>query len=83
MQFIEVDKLPIFDWINRTRYETQSKLEEFMAMNIKYARVVLDEGEYASVNSAYQCIRHAAIRANHPILVSCICGEVYLMRTDM
>ena len=83
MQFIKVDELPYFDRHGKPRRYIQSKLKEFMDMNTKYAKVVLEEGEYTSAWTAFSSIKGAVHYAEHPIIVSYRSGDVYLMRTDM
>ena len=57
--------------------------QEFMKMNVKYARVDFNELEYASVQSAYTNLRRAATDQNRPLYVTIINGEIYFVRMDM
>ena len=83
MKFIEVHEIPQHHWRNRPRNNTKARLEEFMNMNIKLAKVEIRKGEYVSTYSAAESLKACVMRHGFPIVVSYIQDVVYIQRIDM
>lgn len=84
MVLIEIEELPKTERrIERDHKDLLDYLEQFMAMNTKYAWVVYEPNEYSSSISAYSTITRACFRYNLPIKVCLRNDDLYLMRTDM
>ena len=84
MKFVEVKELPPKKTnANSTIHSVKTLLEEFMNMNIKFARVEYLPDEYSYVESLKQsftiCIRRFAL----PINVHYRMGNIYLSRRDL
>lgn len=62
-------------------------IEEFVRMNVKYARVEFGSLEYASVKSAHDAIKvHILYHPggnDYPVKMKFINGDIYFIRTDM
>lgn len=83
MKFIEVTELPKTNPNKKNRRGvTRDKLDEFMAMNIKIAKVVLG-GDYINSISCYNTMSKTARYGCYPISVKMRNGEVYLIRRDI
>lgn len=83
MKFIEVAELPESNPNKKNRRGvTRDKLDEFMSMNIKMAKVVSD-GAYVNNISCYNTMSKAAKNGCYPISVKMRNGEVYLIRRDI
>lgn len=78
MKFIEVKELPK----RKVRTDLRQKLDEFMAMNIKIAKVEM-ENRYSSIRVAQGTIHTSAKHGGYPITVRTIDGEIYLIRKDI
>lgn len=83
MEFVEVKELPEYDWRYCIRRKIKGKIEEFMRMNVKIARVDFRDGEYVSSYSAYVSLRDCIERHCFPITVHHLQGQVYLCRRDI
>lgn len=79
MKFVEVDKVPGL----QKYHALKSKWEEFMAMNVKVAKVDLDENEYKSHDVAARTMTLSIKRYGYPITVTRRRNEIYLIRRDM
>lgn len=79
MKFTEVKELP------RARRKTniRVRLDEFMSMGIKFAKLEYDAGEYKLPKYACGAFNISAKTGGYPIDVKMINGEVYLIRKDM
>lgn len=79
MKFTVVEELP-----NKKEYNPLGNyLKEFMRMNVKIARVDLNEHEYATPSVAARTLSTSIKRRALPIKAHERDGEVYLVRTDM
>lgn len=79
MKFVEVKEVPD----QKKYHELKSKWEEFMAMNVKVAKVDLDEEEYKSPEVAARTMMLSIKRFGFPITVTRRRNEIYLIRRDM
>ena len=83
MYFVEVEELPKKASRTGAKGELKSKLEQFMGMRVKIAKLVLDDCDYVCPTSAYCSFTDACEYWALPIDVKMRNGEVYLVRTDM
>ena len=81
MTFTKVDEVPKYE--HKQRHKLGIYLKEFMASNIKVAKVNFVEGEYKSLKSAHESLRVAAKRWVLPIDVVKRGDEVFLVRRDI
>lgn len=58
-------------------------LDEFMNMNVKYAKFEFNENEYKTASSANGNLRKAANNYGYPITVRMVDGVVYFERRDI
>lgn len=80
MKFVEVKELPKNN--KRTyRGELRDRLDEFMKMNLKVAK--LEDHGYKSNSIAYRSFHKGVQRWVFPIDVVMRNGEVYLVRRDL
>lgn len=80
MRFVKVERI---EESRRPKYKLQVKFTEFMQTNIKQAQVMFDEGEYASLNTAYTTLYRSAKCFGFPIDVRQRGNKIYLIRRDM
>lgn len=79
MKFVEVKEVPEV----RCRKNLQGYLNEFMAWNIKVAKVEFNEKEYKNARSA-QASFHKAIKTSKlPLTIIKRNDEIFLVRNDM
>lgn len=84
MRFITVNEIPKKESLkNRSYSNVRAQLEEFMKMNVKYAKVLYTNEEYSSVASMSHTIARSISRASFPIRLVENFNNVYLVRTDM
>ena len=84
MKFVEVEELP--DTLKKKQGKKgvlKSKLDKFMGMGIKTAKVVWDEHDYSNPMSCYNAFILACRRHVFPIDVRMRNGEIYLVRRDL
>lgn len=81
MRFTEVKGLPKGARMYSAT-KNQHRLEDFMAQNIKIAKVDF-ESEYKSATSCCSSLYASVKRFGYPIAVHCVAGEVYLRRKDI
>lgn len=79
MKFVEVKEVPGV----RQNNPLKSKWVEFMAMNVKVAKVDLSEHEYKSATVAQSVMSVSIKRFGYPITVTRRGDELYLIRRDM
>lgn len=79
MKFVKVDKISG----KRRRNNLKVFLNEFMCSNVATAKVELQEGEYASFDSARRCLNSSAKLNCLPIKACFRSDGVYIYRTDM
>lgn len=83
MKFVEYKgELPRVERMNN-RDTLRSRLVEFMNLNIKIAKIELDENEYKNVKTAAQCIRVAIKRWSLPITAHQIGENIYLINEEL
>ena len=81
MKFTKVEDVP---GVERRRYSNlKGDWKEFMAMNVKIAKVDLTQYNYKSVTVAAQVMQKSVNRFGHPIDVVKRKDEVYLVRRDL
>ncbi len=78
MKFIEMK-----EGVPAKYHNLQQQWKEFMALNIKTAKVELEEGEYKSIYVAQRTMTQSIERGGFPIKVHTYNGELYLTRKDM
>ena len=87
MRFIEVKEIPENGGKGskkRVSYHRLDKeLEEFMRMNVKYAKVVFGENEYANSNACRNNMKRACKYHGYPIKTIERGHDIYFMRTDI
>ena len=81
MTFTPVDKLP--EKRKSPYKKLTDHLDEFMNMDVKYARVNYTTTEYVSYNGAHNAISVAIRNGGYPIELKGINGELYLIRKDL
>ena len=64
-------------------YKLEAGLKEFMAMNVKVAKVTWTDIEYKSSRSCYESLHKAAKKFGFPIDVTTRKGEIFLIRRDI
>ena len=79
MKFVEVEKVPG----QRTNHRLKDKWDEFMAMNIKVAKIELDENDYKSITTAKSVMAVSIKRYGYPITITRRGNDLYLVRRDM
>lgn len=67
----------------RENFKLNNYFKEFLAMNVKTARIDLDKDDYKSVVVGHKSLWAAAKRHGVPIKVSLYEGNIYFIRTDM
>lgn len=80
-KLVPIKKLPAKEY-NR-RHDNTALCEEFMRMNVKYAKVDLCIDEYRTINYAYTSLRQSVIDKNYPFYVIIRNGDIYFIRIDM
>lgn len=81
MKFVEVKEIPRTGRASRGILE--ERLEAFMKMGIKNAKLVYDADEYTSPTSCRVAFARACRRYGFPVDAKMVYGEVYLIRRDM
>ena len=69
--------------VKRENFKLKNYFKEFMAMNVKTAKIELDKDDYKSVIVGYKVLYNAAKRHGVPIKVSMHEGNIYFIRTDI
>lgn len=82
MRFTPVDEIPQ-QGPKRFKKNNGDHLYEFMNMNVKRAKMEINDLDYAHPYSAYASTRTSIKYYGLPIDVHFINGETYLVRTDM
>lgn len=81
MHFVEVKEIPPTRVNLKCKFE--ERLERFMRLNIKCAKVVYDINDYSSATACLISFRRASVMHGFPVDVKMRNGEVYLIRRDM
>lgn len=81
MHFMEVDEIP--NGYRAARGILEERLDTFMSMRIKYAKVTYTSDEYSCPTSCRSALAYACRRYGFPVDVKMIGGEVYLIRRDI
>lgn len=79
MKFVEVKDVPGL----KVNHRLKDMWDEFMASNMKMAKVNLDEGEYSSVVVAASVMAVSIRRYGYPIRLIRRGDEIYLIRKDI
>lgn len=82
MRFTEI-KGEIPRSIGKGVHNIRSQIEEFMAMNVKVAKVTWTSIEYKDYKSCYQALHKAVDRGGYPVQVLTRNEEVYIIRKDI
>lgn len=84
MYFVEVREIPSETYKpKREKGYLKAKLNKFMGMHVKYAKVVFTVYDYIGPVSCYNSYRSAVKRYVFPIDVKMRNGEIYLIRRDI
>lgn len=67
----------------RENFKLKVIFNEFIAMNVKVAKVNLDPDDYKSITVARSVLGNAAKRHDVPVKVRLRNGEIYFVRKDM
>ena len=82
MKFVEVERLP--ENSGRAEYKNNKRmLNEFMDMNVKFAKLEFDSSEYISARCAYDNLHRSIRNYGFPILIHERKGEIYFERRDI
>ena len=82
MKIVKVDTIPNV-CKSKPKNNIRKLLEEFLALDTKYARIIFEENEYGNIDIARMSIRNSSIRHGFPIGVVFRQSEMYLVRKDM
>lgn len=80
MKFVEVDRIPGHTKVKQK--PIKNVLEAFVSSDVKYARVELEDGEYAIPSTAYSTLYSACLNYKLPLNVTFRGGNIYIFRTD-
>lgn len=82
MYFKPVDQLP-----PKSGYRPMKPMflimEEFIASGVRYAQIVLEDGDYSRPDNARNSITSVCKYYGYPLKVVTRAGELYLVRTDL
>lgn len=78
---IPIKELPPKEY--RCREDRSYLCNEFMRMNIKYAKVDLGDNVERPVNYTYSSLRQLISQNEYPFYIIIRNGDLYLVRTDM
>lgn len=79
MKFVEVKELP-----GRRKYNPLDVyFKDFMAMNIKIAKVDFEGNGYKSMKTAQSTLYNSAKKRGYPITIVVRNNEIYFIRRDM
>jgi hypothetical protein len=82
MKFVKVEGLP--EKPERARYKNNKRLlDEFMDLNVKFAKLEFDKSEYMSARCAYNNMHRSIKVYGYPISIHERNGEVYFERRDI
>ena len=79
MKFTAVKELPS----TRKYNPLDVYFKEFMAMNVKIAKVDFEDREYTSLKTAQSTLYNSARNRGYPITVAVRNNEIYFVRRDM
>lgn len=82
MKFVKIDRIPERRE-KASKKPTREMLEEFLSADIKYASVVLEEGDYCRTESARCSLVNTINMCDYPIKVETRRGELFLVRMDI
>lgn len=82
MRFVEIDHIPAKN-PNRCKKHVYEMLYQFVGSGAKYAKVILDVGDYTNVESARQSLKEGCERYKVPVKAISRDGMLYLARTDI
>ena len=66
----------------KTKYRRRVMYELFMGMNIKTARFVVEDNDYANIHTAYYSLRQGIEMYKLPIKINRVHDDIYMIRTD-
>ena len=67
----------------RENFKHVQIFKEFMAMDVKVARIDLDPDDYKNSCVARNVLANGAKRHGVPVKIKTLNGEIYFVRTDM
>ena len=65
------------------RHRLKDCIDDFRSMNVKIAKIDLDENEYSNINVARSVIGVSIKRFGYPVDITKRKGELYLVRRDI
>ena len=80
MKLVRVDEIPTPMPANKNFNNVSDILDNFLASDMKYAKVVWQPYGYANVDSARAALYQARRRQNYPLLIMHRNGELYLAK---
>lgn len=83
MNIVVVDDLPKKTTQKHRTNNISGYLEEFVNMNVKFAKLEFHAGEYSRIESARQSIHQSVRTHGFPIKVCVRNRELYLVRKDI
>lgn len=81
MRFVRVEDIPEMRR-ERNHNDVCMLIENFLASDMEYAKVVLDPGDYANAEYARQSLLQARRYRNYNVNIIVRNGEMYLARKD-
>lgn len=84
MKFVEVERIPKrFENGRAEQKNYKHVFDEFMSMNVKFAKVEFSSREYISARCAYDAMHPAIKKYGLPISIHERNGEIYFERRDI
>ncbi len=81
MRLVEVTEIPVCQ--RKQQIWLRPIFEEFIAMNVRIARVELENEPYATSASAFNAFYKSARDCGFPVYVQMAKGDIYFVRKDM
>lgn len=82
MKLVRVEEIPEVDK-RRSKKMVSEMLANFVASDMKYAKVVLEEGDYSRVEHARHSLLKACTRDGYMIDVKVRSGDIYLAKKEI
>ena len=83
MKFIEVSEIPERkDYDGRPKKPVRKFIECFLLSDIRIARVILEDEDYARPEYARLSLNEACKRYGYPVEVKTRSGDIYLVRKE-
>ena len=82
MKLVRVEEIP--EVVNHTpKKQVNVMLSDFIASDMKYAKVEIEEGEYARIEYARQSLLQVCARCGYRVEVKTRNGEIYLAKKEV